>query len=198
MTNTATGLNIGNTLFARPGELILLAGGYGTGKSTWLQRLAGLKGNAGHTITLNARSLSSQTIRMIGESWPAVWLGQSVHEELSFGLNRQLSDQQLAKTLAQWSLSELSPETRTADLNRLQSIRLSLAGSDLAAPGMLLLDNPTDTLAAGDASTLATEIATWATETKTIVVVACNRWQDWQPVATQQWQITLPDSLPQA
>ncbi len=189
-------------LHAGSGEVVLLTGAVGSGKSLWLQRLAGLvqlPAKIEITIDGTACSTSShpQTIRMLFDRWPPVWLGQFVGEELAFGLSTRPSVANLTSILEKWGISELALDTDLQTLNRLQAIRLSLAAMDLAAPALVLLDNPTAALPQDDASALCNDISNWAEQSDTIVVVACNRWHDWQPAASQEWRICVPDALPQ-
>ncbi|MDX8405025.1 MAG: ATP-binding cassette domain-containing protein [Mariprofundus sp.] len=190
-------LNIGDQLHARSGDIILLTGSNGCGKTLWLERLAGLKAvPAGVQININSKAVTKYTVRMLGEQWPPIWLGQTIREELAFGLKDSPGPEAIDSALLHWGLSALEAETATARLNRLQAVRLCLSGISMANPALVLLDNPTDALPETDAAALITEIATWAGESKSIVVVACNRWQDWRSIATQHWQLTSPDSLP--
>jgi energy-coupling factor transporter ATP-binding protein EcfA2 len=189
-------------LHANSGEVVLLTGPVGSGKSLWLQRMAGLvEPPAKMEITINGAAYSTpskpQTIRMLFDRWPPVWLGQYVGEELAFGLSARPSITSLKDVLEKWRISELALDADLQAINRLQAIRLSLAAMDLAAPALLLLDNPTAALPQDDANALCAEISNWAEQSDTIVVVACNRWHDWQPAASQEWCLSVPDALPQ-
>jgi energy-coupling factor transporter ATP-binding protein EcfA2 len=187
-------------LHAGSSEVILLTGAVGSGKSLWLQRLAGLiEPPAKMEITIDGIACSSQSrdIRMLFDRWPPVWLGQYVGEELAFGLSTRPSMTSLTYMLEKWGISELALDADLQAVNRLQAIRLSLAAMDLAAPALVLLDNPTAALPQNDASALRDDISNWAEQSDTIVVVACNRWHDWQPAASQEWCLSVPDALPQ-
>jgi len=187
------------TLRAGAGEIVLLTGNIGSGKSLWLHRLAGLTGlPKAVTVTLDGARTDKFTVRLLFDRWPCIWLGQTVAEELMFGLKTQPTPQQLEKMLADWDLSDLSLETGLQTLNRLQSLRLSLAAMSLAEPALMLLDNPTAALSQEDAHNLIEGIANRVGLSNTIVVVACNRWHDWRSSVSQVWQITAPDTLPQA
>jgi len=184
-------------LHARGGEIILLNGASGSGKSLWLHRLAELtKLPPGITVTLSDPDQSAPNVRMLFDRWPCIWLGQTAAEELLFGLNHQLEPHQLENTLSQWGLDSMALTTDIQTLNRLQSVRLSLAAMSLATPALALLDNPTASLSQPDALALIKDIHHWAKQSNTIVVVACNRWQDWHSSASQLWRISAPDALP--
>ena len=83
-------------LYAYSGEVILLTGAVGSGKSLWMQRMAGLvEPPATMEITIDGVACSTSshppTIRMLFDRWPPVWLGQYVGEELAFGLSTRPS-----------------------------------------------------------------------------------------------------------
>jgi len=187
-----------HALHAESGNIIVLSGRNGSGKTLWLHRLAGLEASpAGIRISIDLEPAAKHIVRMLCEQWPAIWLGQRVDEEICFGLNPRPDEQQIRASLSLWGLPELAAATHTTTLNRLQATRVSLAGNTMAEPALLLLDNPTDALPDTDAAQLIADISNWAQGSKTIVVVACNRWQDWLPAATQHWQVLSPDVLPQ-
>jgi len=187
------------TLQGRSGEIILLTGESGSGKSLWLHRFAALADLPEEvSLAANGLSIDKLTTRMLFDRWPCVWLGQTVAQELMFGLNVQPSPQQLTNALSDWGLSAISLDTGPHSLNRIQSLRLSLAAMFLAEADLILLDNPTAALSQADAHAVITDIANKSGQANTIVVVACNRWQDWRSSASQIWRITAPDALPQA
>jgi len=188
------------SLHATAGEIILLTGHTGSGKTLWLKRLAGLlEPPAKMTVTLDgiATKKTPLPIRMLFDRWPPVWLGQTIAEELEFGLDEQPGQQYLEQILSQWGLSGLALTSDPKTLNRTQSLRLSLAAMNLARPAIALLDNPTASLPAEDAMTIIEETTIMATQSDTIIVVACNRWHDWRSSASQIWHISSPDALPQ-
>jgi len=184
----------GHTLEANSGDIVLLNGDTGCGKSLWLKRMAGTlalpKG-----ISLSMPS-TAPVVRMQSDRWPYIWLGGTVEEELVFGLKQPVGNEQLKSALLAWGLSNVLLSTEPQHLNRLQCIRLSLAAMDLAEPSLVLLDNPSAALSQPLALDLANDIAAWVKQSKAIVVVASNRWHDWHTVVTQTWSVSTPDSLP--
>lgn len=204
MTSISLNLDDGNrSLTAATGEITLLTGPVGSGKSLWLERLAGLRPlPAGIACTLAGKPWpdrkNSAAVRLLPDLYPHLFLGQTVAEELTFGLTTGPTREQLQAALAAWGLAGLPLSGNVRSLNRIQSLRLLLAGMTLAAPALVLLDNPVAALPAAEAETLQREIRDWAARDKLVVVVACNRWQDWQPWVGQTWRLDSPDALPAA
>ncbi|MFQ5518598.1 MAG: ATP-binding cassette domain-containing protein [Mariprofundus sp.] len=187
-----------HSLTAVSGEVILLSGDSGCGKTGWLKRLAGLTDlPAGADVRIDGTDPNKHHIRMLFDRWPCIWLGQSVAEEICFGLKKRPAQQELKQALLSWGLAELTTETGLETLTRLQALRLSLTAMTLAKPALLLLDNPTASLSKTDARSVVDDVACWAKDSDSIIVVACNRWQDWQPAASQEWCLSAPDALPQ-
>jgi len=188
------------SLHASAGEIILLTGHSGSGKTLWLKRIAGLIAPPdGMTVTLDDTATQKTTlpIRMVFDRWPPVWLGQTVAEELLFGIGQSPEQQDIERILSDWGHSELALISNPGTLNRVESLRLSLAAITLANPAIALLDNPTAALSEKDAATLAQEIALRTKQSDTIIVVACNRWHDWRSSASQIWHVSSPDAMPQ-
>jgi len=182
-------------LEAQAGELILLTGEVGSGKSVWLKRMAGLMNlPAGMSFNLEA---PEPVVRMLFDRWPSVWLGQSIEEELSFALKRSVSEQELDEVLLQWELEGLSLAIEPHSLNRLQSVRLTMAAMTLAKPDLILLDNPSAALSEQIAMDLSEQIGSSFKGLNTVVVVASNRWHDWRSVVTQRWHVSRADMLPE-
>ncbi|ATX82725.1 energy-coupling factor transport system ATP-binding protein [Mariprofundus ferrinatatus] len=187
------------SLEAAAGEIVLLIGEVGSGKSLWLKRLAGLASFPPQfTATIAGKPPGKEigAVQMLFDHQPPLWLGQNIGEELSFGLKAMPSRHDLATALATWGVADLESDRDVATLNRLQSVRLRLAAMELSGPVIALLDNPSDALPEADAVTLRDDIAAWVKRSNTTVVVASNRWHDWQPAATQLWRVTAADFLP--
>ena len=188
-------------LQARSGELILLTGASGSGKSLWLQRLAGLCPPPRNcSLTIDGKPCTESApngVRMLFDRHPPIWLGQHVAEELSFGLPERPSMDALTESLTRWGIPEVSLNSEPEKLTRRQGLRLCLAAMDMAKPALVLLDNPTASLSASDAEAICDDVVRWSRSSNLVVVVACNRWQDWQAAATQTWRISAPDEVPQ-
>jgi len=187
------------SLQAASGDIILLSGKNGSGKTLYLHRLAGLLPMPEDMrLQVNQQAVEKQPVRMLFDQWPAIWLGQSIHEEMQFGCNRSLDPQQVEEMLACWSIPGTSAEADPYTLNRMQAVRMNMAAIQIAEPALALLDNPTDALPSDDAARLISDISLWAQHSKTVIVVACNRWQDWRMQATQHWHVISQNKLPQA
>ncbi|GAV19547.1 glutamine transport ATP-binding protein GlnQ [Mariprofundus micogutta] len=184
--------NASASLQAEGGEIVLLRGEVGSGKTSWLKRMARLTALP-EGINLNVE----EPVRMLFDQQPPVWLGQTVGEEVCFGLKQQPDLASLNSCLLQWGLSDLQASSPLKHLNRLQAIRLTLAGMAFAQPTLVLLDAPTDALSEKAATMVCNDVSSWARSSNTIVVVAANRWHDWQPVASQTWISSSADELPQ-
>jgi len=187
-----------SSLQAGAGRITLMHGDIGSGKSLWLARLAGLQPMPkGVALTYTGHlSDSSPVVRMLFDRRPQIWLGQTVAEELCFGLPAIPDISQLHQVLSTWGLDGLDLQADVQSLNRLQGLRLGLASMDIAKATLVLLDNPTDSLPVACAEQLIEDIQAWAARSNCIIVVACNRWQGWQLAASHIWQTTAASQMP--
>jgi len=185
----------GKSLSAKAGDLVLLRGECGSGKSMWLRRIAGLEPMPAE-MQIERNNIGEQGIRMIFDHSPQLWLGQHIQEELCLGLNSTPTEQQMYQALANWHATQINLNAETGRLNKLQALRVNMATVELAAPELLLIDGNTDLLNEHDARHLAENIRDWASRANAIVVVASNRWQDWLPLASRTWTTRSIQLLP--
>ncbi|MFQ5582169.1 MAG: ATP-binding cassette domain-containing protein [Mariprofundaceae bacterium] len=176
------------------GDVVLLTGAIGSGKTHFLNQLAGLADMpAGSRMSLDGKpwpnKSSSRQLRMYFDRYPPLWMAQYVSEELVFGVRPRPTMEALKEALTRWRLNNIGLDTDTQYLNRLQALRLSLASMEIAQPLLALVDNPTDSLSEADAALLRDDMLTWAKRSRCIVVVSCNRWQDWHPWVQHIWHI---------
>lgn len=132
-----------------PGEIVLLAGGSGAGKSTVLRALAGLLGDAvpgDRTGTVEVDAPAGMLLQNPEDSLVAATIGR----EVAFGpenlaLPRDEIWRRVHDGLAQVGL-RYDVERPTSALSGGELQRLALAGVLAIRPGLLLLDEPTSML----------------------------------------------------
>ncbi|MDQ6963059.1 MAG: ATP-binding cassette domain-containing protein [Mariprofundaceae bacterium] len=182
--------NTADRLEVKTGELILLTGGVGFGKSYFLKQLAGL-----YALPSSITATIPQADMMF-DTQPPLWMGQYVSEELNHGLKIQCTDSRMQQILQTWRLHDITPQTPLSQLNRLQSLRLRLATMSLSGQLLWLLDNPTACLPVSDSQELRLDMISWIKKHGCMVIVACNRWEDWQGQYSQHWHIQKQGSWP--
>lgn len=159
----------------RQGGTLLLRGRSGTGKSTWLALLAGLRTPSGGDLFVASTQLGHQRGAEI-DAWRARSVGflpQKLHlsgaltvaENLAlayFSAGLPRDDAGIARALAQVGVAELAGR-KPHQLSGGQAQRVALARAVLLTPQILLADEPTASLddeAAADALALLQASAT--------------------------------------
>jgi branched-chain amino acid transport system ATP-binding protein len=129
-----------------PGEIVLLGGPAGSGKSTTLLALAGhLPGTTGRA-TVAGLPLVGGNPRAARESLQLVMAGRSVHVGLSVAENLALAGIELAAVTELFpELSGLGPR-RAGMLSPTEARMLAVARAVLARPRVALVDAPVDGL----------------------------------------------------
>lgn len=126
---------------ARAGELVCILGGNGTGKTTTLKLLAGLKKPYRGEVTINGK------VCLLPQDPQTLFVGKTVYADLTDALSEStLSKEQrrekVAETLSLCRLNGLE-ERHPYDLSGGEMQRAALAKLLLLDPEILLLDEPT-------------------------------------------------------
>jgi ABC-type Fe3+/spermidine/putrescine transport system ATPase subunit len=140
------------------GEIMVIVGGSGCGKTTTLRCIAGLEDLTEGAILLDGKVIASperslppeaRGIGMVFQSY-ALWPHKTVMENVAYGLSRQKigkveAGEKVARILKQVGLSGFehrSPSTLSGG----QQQRVALARSAILQPRLLLLDEPLSNL----------------------------------------------------
>ncbi len=182
----------GGCLKAPASSLVLLTGPIGSGKSRWLERLAGLAPlPKGWSVSLCGSSppWAPHRVYYRPDRQPPVWLAPTLMEEVRFGLTR-VDDEAVRAALARWELDGRDAATPCEALPRDAALRLALASAELAGSLLVLLDEPLAGWPEHEAHAMAESIRAFASRCARIVVVATNRWQDWRNLDAIRWRMT--------
>lgn len=151
------------------GGTLLLRGRSGTGKSTWLSLIAGLRGASGGDLFVGGMQLGTQRGAEL-DAWRARSIGflpQKLHLSSAltvagnlglvyFAAGLPRDDAAIAQALAHLGVAELAAR-KPHQISGGQAQRVALARAVLMAPELLLADEPTASLddeAAADALAL--------------------------------------------
>jgi ribose transport system ATP-binding protein len=179
---------------AAPGRVHFLVGGNGSGKSTLIKILAGIcDADAGEvtvgTETVAAGEITPHWSRRVGLAFvhqdPGVFEDLSVAENLVAGrgfpktaygrVDRSAMRAHASELIERFHIAA-KPETPLARLRPAQrtmvAIARALQGDDAAASAILILDEPTASLPAHEATTLLQTLRRYAEAGHTIVVVS--------------------------
>ncbi|RKT88635.1 energy-coupling factor transport system ATP-binding protein [Saccharopolyspora antimicrobica] len=172
----------GLDLNVRPGERILLAGPSGAGKSTVIHALAGVLGGALPGEMSGAVRVDGQ-IGLVLQNPGAAVVADRIGRDVAFGPeNSGIAREEIWRRVAEaLELVGLSyPVDRpTSALSGGELQRLALAGVLALRPSMLLLDEPTSMLDAGNADRVRTAVADVVASTGASLVVVDHRIGPW-------------------
>ena len=185
-----------------PGQLGLVAGRSGCGKTTLLEVISGLAEPSAGSIRWQGRRLDGRHRRwlcgLVFQFPERHFLGLTVGQELKLG-HRRLSADDAAAVLRQVGLEGLALRQPPEQLSGGQQRRLALAVQLLRQPQVLLLDEPTaglDWSVRGEIVTLLAQLARQRT-----VLVVSHEPELFAGIAGPSWQLeagrlrTMPPDL---
>jgi putative ABC transport system ATP-binding protein len=178
----------GVDLDVRRGEVLALLGASGSGKSTLLNLLAGMDAPTGGAVLVEGADLAGLSRReiaryrahrvgMVFQSFhlvPHLTALQNVELAMCFG---PVVPDRAARAGAELSRLGLADrlEHRPADLSGGEQQRVSLARALVRGPELVLADEPTGNLDAGNAAFVAGLLVSLAREGRAVVVSTHNR-----------------------
>jgi energy-coupling factor transport system ATP-binding protein len=188
-----------------PGQIVLLAGGSGAGKSTVLRALAGLLGEAvpgEQTGTVAVSAASGLLLQNPADSLVASTIGREVaFGPENLGLPREEIWRRVHECLSQVGLT-YDASRSSAALSGGELQRLALAGVLAIRPGLLLLDEPTSMLDDDTAEQVRHRVLDAARATGATTIVVEHRIGPWLPhcdrvVVLERGQV-IADTTPSA
>ncbi len=148
------------------GELVVLVGGSGSGKSTILRMLAGLESVTSGTIHIGDRDVTAlpprdRDVAMVFQDY-ALYPHMTVRENLSLGLRlRKMAAEEIARRVA-WSAEMLGLvpllDRRPKALSGGQRQRVAMGRAMVREPAVFLFDEPLSNLDAGLRAQMRIEI----------------------------------------
>ncbi|HEV2440432.1 MAG TPA: ATP-binding cassette domain-containing protein [bacterium] len=141
------------TVFGHPGDLLVVLGGHGAGKSALLRTIAGLARPEAGTVRLDGEDLgalgpharAARGIAYIGDGG-RVAEPLSVHDNLLLGAWRRRDRRAVREDLSEWLhrfpvLAGMA-RRRAGDLGAAERVAVALGRAWIAGPRVLLIDEP--------------------------------------------------------
>ncbi|HUQ46446.1 MAG TPA: sn-glycerol-3-phosphate ABC transporter ATP-binding protein UgpC [Gemmatimonadaceae bacterium] len=160
------------------GELLVLVGGSGSGKSTILRMLAGLESVSAGTIHIGDRDVTAlpprdRDVAMVFQDY-ALYPHMSVRENLSLGLRlKKLPAEEIERRVS-WAAGMLGLvpllERKPKALSGGQRQRVAMGRAMVREPAVFLFDEPLSNLDAGLRAQMRIEIGTLQRRLKTTTV----------------------------
>jgi ABC-type sugar transport system ATPase subunit len=160
------------------GELLVLVGGSGSGKSTILRMLAGLEPVTSGSIRIDNRDVTAlpsreRDVAMVFQDY-ALYPHMTVRENLSLGLRLRKVPRQEIDRRVEWagSILELAPllDRKPKQLSGGQRQRVAMGRAMVREPLVFLFDEPLSNLDAGLRAQMRIEIGTLQRRLKTTTV----------------------------
>ena len=166
------------TLDVADGELLVLVGGSGSGKSTILRMLAGLESVSSGTIRIDARDVTTvpprdRDVAMVFQDY-GLYPHMTVRENLSLGLRlKKVARQEIDRRIA-WAggILGLEPllDRKPKQLSGGQRQRVAMGRAMVREPKVFLFDEPLSNLDAGLRAQMRIEIGSLQRRLKTTTV----------------------------
>ena len=160
------------------GELLVLVGGSGSGKSTILRMLAGLEPVTSGAIRIDSRDVTAlpsreRDVAMVFQDY-ALYPHMTVRENLSLGLRLRKVPRQEIDRRVEWagSILELAPllDRKPKQLSGGQRQRVAMGRAMVREPMVFLFDEPLSNLDAGLRAQMRIEIGALQRRLKTTTV----------------------------
>lgn len=168
----------GIALDARPGELVVVLGPSGAGKTTLARLIAGLETPDAGEIYFNGRVMNGtpaaeRGVGMVFQAdalWPHLTVAENVALALRPGRDRRERKRRVEELLDRARIDTLANK-RPEALSDLQRQRLAIARALAGDPDLLILDEPLDPLGGRARDDFREEVRQWLAEAEVTALV---------------------------